>query len=328
MPVLVDPRTTLGQHSNSKHARECTELILGRNGLQHLAGFHAFPNLRSLWINHNNLVTLENLEHNFRLQALHAHHNRICSVKGALSSLRSLKELDLSSNCIRDVEKVQKTLACLQSLEVLNLANNPCCEEAEYRLKLIHAIPSLKILDCHVIWDWERTKAKHVFGNLTQTRFAFGTALPRSAQGSTTVHEQSYHEQAANREHCCILMKRAAADDTRERVVYSHDPHQSDISAIPPRPPGWIQLEPPVAHVGSGSEHDKVSFASSKKQHRCKDILSYHVMTPQRVNTVAHSVLMGSGPGQLLFDAEAYKRYAQKKQMQGRPTLKVLHVKL
>lgn len=135
---------------------ECTELVLARKGLQRLTGLDSFPNLQSLWINNNQLVTLENLNGNFRLKALYAHNNGICSLKGSLTSLRSLNELDLSCNNIRDAEKVEKTLMCLGSLEALNLSNNPCCEEADYRLRIVHAIPSLKVLDCHVVQDWER----------------------------------------------------------------------------------------------------------------------------------------------------------------------------
>lgn len=129
-----------------------------RKGLQHLLGLEAFPDLRSLWIDHNNLVVLDHLDHNFRLKALYAHDNKICTLEGSLRCLKSLNVLDLSGNCIRDVQKVTKALADLVHLETLNLVGNPCCEETSYRLLLIHSIPSLRILDGHVILKSERKK--------------------------------------------------------------------------------------------------------------------------------------------------------------------------
>lgn len=46
----------------------------------------------------------------------------------------------------------------------ISLQGNPLCEEPEYRLLVIHTIPSLRVLDQHVITAIERNKAKAVLG--------------------------------------------------------------------------------------------------------------------------------------------------------------------
>jgi Leucine-rich repeat (LRR) protein len=70
--------------------------------------------------------------------------------------MKFLQQLDLSCNQLRNLHKIKSMLAQFQKLELLNLMGNPCCEEADYRLTLIHAIPSLKVLDCHGVQPWEQ----------------------------------------------------------------------------------------------------------------------------------------------------------------------------
>ena len=44
-------------------------------------------------------------------------------------------------------------------LEQLDLFGNPLAEEPDYRLKIIKAMPQIKILDRHKVTQIERTKA-------------------------------------------------------------------------------------------------------------------------------------------------------------------------
>jgi hypothetical protein len=52
-------------------------------------------------------------------------------------------------------------------LEKLNLYGNPCASENKYRLKVIHAIPSLRILDNREIDTDERIKVERYVKSLT-----------------------------------------------------------------------------------------------------------------------------------------------------------------
>jgi hypothetical protein len=71
-----------------------------------------------------------------------------------------LKELRLYDNKLKDLHGTLAILSKLHHLEDLDLFGNPVCEEGQYRLQVIHTIPSLVILDRHVITDEERAKAQ------------------------------------------------------------------------------------------------------------------------------------------------------------------------
>lgn len=45
---------------------------------------------------------------------------------------------------------------------------NPCTEEPDYRLTVVHRVPSLAVLDQHVITDAERRKAAGLIGGDVQ----------------------------------------------------------------------------------------------------------------------------------------------------------------
>lgn len=64
--------------------------------------------------------------------------------------------------------------------------DNPCCEEPGYRLRMIHAIPTLLVLDLHVITPDERREAAQQLGrNATTGTIAFWRrSLPWDMQAS------------------------------------------------------------------------------------------------------------------------------------------------
>jgi hypothetical protein len=45
---------------------------------------------------------------------------------------------------------------------------NPCCEEPDYRLTVVHHMPSLEVLDQHKVTHQERHKAKALIGGDVQ----------------------------------------------------------------------------------------------------------------------------------------------------------------
>jgi Leucine-rich repeat len=50
-------------------------------------------------------------------------------------------------------------------LETLDLFGNPLAEEPDYRLKIIHTMPQVKLLDRHMVTLEERLKAAKLFEN-------------------------------------------------------------------------------------------------------------------------------------------------------------------
>ena len=75
-----------------------------------------------------------------------------------------METLFVSHNELRNLDKfltfVQSKFAFLKELD---LAGNPLAEEPDYRLKIIHSIPQIELLDRHIITPEERLKADKMF---------------------------------------------------------------------------------------------------------------------------------------------------------------------
>ncbi|EEY61131.1 uncharacterized protein PITG_01378 [Phytophthora infestans T30-4] len=125
-----------------------------------IANFDAFVNLEVLWINDNQIQELDGLDGCCRLKQLFAHSNCIRSLEGSsLPHFKFLLELRLYGNKLKDLRGTLRVLSRLSHLRDLDLFGNPVVEEENYRLQVIRAIPSLDVLDRHVITDDERARA-------------------------------------------------------------------------------------------------------------------------------------------------------------------------
>lgn len=150
---------------NHKYVKNCTELHMANKRIAKIANFDAFVNLEVLWINGNQLQVLDGLDGCFRLKQLYAQDNCICSLdRSALPRLKFLQELRLYNNKLKDLRGTLKVLSRLFRLRDLDLFGNAVAEEENYRLQVIRAIPSLDVLDRHVVTVEERTKAARFHG--------------------------------------------------------------------------------------------------------------------------------------------------------------------
>lgn len=77
----------------------------------------------------------------------------------SLTHFKFLEELRLHGNKLRDLQSTLYVLGRLHHLHDLDLFGNPIAEEEGYRYQVIAAIPSLRVLDRHVVTDDDRTKA-------------------------------------------------------------------------------------------------------------------------------------------------------------------------
>jgi Leucine-rich repeat (LRR) protein len=134
---------------------------MGGMAIEKLCGFEAFVHLESLWIHRNKLRMISGLDNNFRLKELFAHDNHICTLKGSLRRLAFLQKLDLSGNQLQNLQKVAAGLSHLHFLTHLNLKGNPCCAEGDYRLFILSRIPTLRVLDNHLVREMERVKVRN-----------------------------------------------------------------------------------------------------------------------------------------------------------------------
>ena len=70
-----------------------------------------------------------------------------------------MQVLLIGDNQLRDLDVFLEFLSRFAFLEQLDLFGNPLAEEPDYRLKIIKAMPQIKILDRHKVTQMERTKA-------------------------------------------------------------------------------------------------------------------------------------------------------------------------
>ena len=170
---------------NAKYIKNCTEIFLGKRKIDILRGFEVFVNLEVLWLNDNNIKELRGLEENFRLKELYLQCNKLTTLKGIRLPCKFLKRLALYNNEITDLNSAIECISKLHTLEYLELQENPCAEEPNYRLRIIAECPSIHVLDRHIVTDEERKQsARMKQKRLRAEKRAKAESIRSSAHGS------------------------------------------------------------------------------------------------------------------------------------------------
>lgn len=158
-PARFNTAPQCREHRSSAPPRPlagCTELYLARRGIEELHGFERFTSLESLWLPDNSLRAISGLDANLCIRELHVPGNCLTTLAGSIPSLRFLTTLDAARNSLSGVGHIAACLARLRNLLHLNLAGNPCCQEAGFRRCLAAALPSLVTINLSSITDAER----------------------------------------------------------------------------------------------------------------------------------------------------------------------------
>jgi Leucine-rich repeat len=158
-PLKVGDPWSILPVKNAKYARDLIEVHLSNRDLDALEHFDDFPNLEVIWINGNKLKNLDAISTNFRVKKVYASDNLLENIKG-LAAYKFLDTLCIGNNKLRNLDKFLEFLEVhFAFLEQLDLYGNPLAEEPDYRLKIIKAMPMIKLLDRHIITFEERLKA-------------------------------------------------------------------------------------------------------------------------------------------------------------------------
>eukprot|EP01137_Pigoraptor_chileana_P035013 Opistho-2@28418 len=169
-----------------KKPDEILEMYMGEMSLESAPDLSHLSQLQVLWLNRNKLRTLDFLRQNIRLKQLYLQHNRIGSISDVFQGMRHLQVLLLQDNQLRGLKETVAALKILTELEVLNLFGNPAAQELNYRLYVVHNLPSLRILDRKEITEIERFKARALFEPIRETirqSIAFGRRNVGSPDG-------------------------------------------------------------------------------------------------------------------------------------------------
>ncbi|XP_074660986.1 leucine-rich repeat-containing protein 72-like [Tubulanus polymorphus] len=141
---LIDEQLKINQ---VKRDVDVIELYLGKKKLKNVCSFERFKNLQRVWLNGNLLRHIDCFSMNLRITELYLQHNNILDITGSLSHLTTLNVLMLQNNQLEKLEKVVKELKQMQDLRVLNLFHNPVAQETDYKMYVIHHLPSVELLD-------------------------------------------------------------------------------------------------------------------------------------------------------------------------------------
>ena len=155
---IGDPWSILPM-KNNKYARDWVEVHLSDRELTDLVNFEDFPNLEVVWLNNNKLKNLDPLHSNFRIKHVYCKNNQLVNIEG-IKKFKFLETLYVEGN---QLEELDDMLAFLSKnfafLIYLNLQENPLAAEPHYRLRVIKALPSVRLLDQKMITLEEREKA-------------------------------------------------------------------------------------------------------------------------------------------------------------------------
>lgn len=161
------------------------EIVLDRLGITSIEPdqLKLFPNLTVLYITHNKLKILNNLQPCIRLSFIDARNNQLSELD--LKKQIFLRVLYLANNKFEYIENFMKQTSHLRNLEVLDLRGNEITQIKGYRAMMIDQFPNLETLDGIDITKSERIK-NNVFQRSTtiqrkpQTMLEFLTSLPLS----------------------------------------------------------------------------------------------------------------------------------------------------
>ncbi|XP_046664404.1 uncharacterized protein LOC124357051 isoform X2 [Homalodisca vitripennis] len=126
-----------------------------------------FKNLTKLDLSHNYITKLVGINSQSfpNLEVLDLSNNQICSLS-ELIGLRSLVELYMSHNFLKDYEDLTYHDNAWQSLKVLDLSFNPFPRSNAYRHTCLYYLPGLEYIDGSLVEEAERKSAMLLYGGL------------------------------------------------------------------------------------------------------------------------------------------------------------------
>lgn len=141
------------------------------------------------------MKNLEGIVTNFRVKKVFAQSNMLESIEG-LRRYKFLDTLFVSNNRLRNLDKFLTFLSSkFAFLEELDLFGNPLAEEPDYRLKIIHTMPQIKLLDRHTVTIEERIKAAKMFETPTTTKRSH--TATKGVSGSFSKGEKDLYKEVA-----------------------------------------------------------------------------------------------------------------------------------
>lgn len=126
-----------------------TKLCLDNNAIEKIGNISHLKQLRWLDLSFNKIRKVQGLEELKNLEDLSLYCNKITEIEG-FDSCPKLQCISLGRNRIDSTDQVIK-LRQLRALKMINLAGNPVCKEAEYRMTVLAYVSQIMYLDYALI---------------------------------------------------------------------------------------------------------------------------------------------------------------------------------
>eukprot|EP00271_Cylindrocystis_brebissonii_P008669 TRINITY_DN23141_c0_g1_i1.p1 TRINITY_DN23141_c0_g1~~TRINITY_DN23141_c0_g1_i1.p1 ORF type:complete len:299 (+),score=75.73 TRINITY_DN23141_c0_g1_i1:707-1603(+) len=177
----------------------------------------------SIDLSDNEIVKLEGFPTLKRLSTLIVNNNRITRINAGLgAALPKLGTLVLTGNRLVNLADLD-SLASLEHLWSLSLLDNIVNKKPNYRLYVIHKIPSLRILDFRKVKEKEREAAKKLFGSrdaeVQVKRVSANTFVPGEVEDSTMAETVQAKPSGPTPEQLTAIKAAIAAAQSLEEVT-------------------------------------------------------------------------------------------------------------
>ncbi|CAM9875888.1 unnamed protein product, partial [Scytosiphon promiscuus] len=159
-------------------------LRLDWQGIESISNLDIFTHLRELYLQHNRIQVIEELETLVNLEFLALGSNSIRRLEN-LRHLRKLQVLDLSNNMIGDID----TQELPPALVIMNLADNPCCGDPDFRRRITSSLLGLVTLDGVAVERWSHPAGVGEYkGSTEEHQLALGGKTDDDYGGSVVLH--------------------------------------------------------------------------------------------------------------------------------------------
>lgn len=122
------------------------------------------PQIILVDLSFNKIKRIEGLHGLTKLEDLSLFHNEIEFVEGLDDQLNSLKCLSLAKNSIREKDCV-KYLRKFRKLGMLNIYENPVCDDRAFKFMVLAYLPKRRILDYRMVQKEDIVAARERFHN-------------------------------------------------------------------------------------------------------------------------------------------------------------------
>lgn len=203
--------------------KSLVKLQLDNNIIEKIEGLDTLVNLVWLDLSFNNIEVIDGLNSLSKLEDLTLYNNRISSLEN-MDALTNLHVVSIGNNNLASLENLIY-LRRFKSLQTINLAGNPFCEDANYKPYVVAHIPSLVYLDFRLIDGNTRTAA------MEQYRYA----IEELVADETTAENKRLEQEAKDKKFA--TQKEAYVENLDGSylfdTMFEEDPDASKLAALP-----------------------------------------------------------------------------------------------